>query len=224
MAFEWFLALLPLLVVIAFIVILFYAMAKATGLDKLMAIWAKKQKPLEPKQIDYDAALMRDLKRSAKRNRGPARQLWLYDPGDREHSPVYWGKVRGLIPETDVVYLLTRRRLRIFTELAFVPADELSDLHSKELYAHCVGLVQVNKWYWVPVWGTMKSREDRERLNAIVEDHLNAVWHRFQWYITRESGTTQMVAAMESVPGRHVADREPQMVPVPENKGRELEE
>lgn len=205
---------------------LFAKFAQAIGLGNLLGIWAKRQKPFQQKREDYDQLFMHDLKRSAKRNRVPARELFLIAKDDWEHPPIFWGKIRGVNAETDVIHILVRRRFGILHELVFVPKDRITDLHSRELHISCVGLRAVARYFWFPIWGADVSTRDRERYRRIVTKHIDALYDEFRYAIVREEGTAQTVAAMEPrlASGRVPVLREPQVVALPEEdkQGEEL--
>ena len=205
-------------------ILLFWMFMKAVGGDKLLLAWMSRSKPIEEKNIDYDAALVKDAVRSAGRARGPAKYLYAHDPNDWEHPGVYWGRIRGITPHTDVARILVRRRMRIRHELVFVPKSRLSDLHSRVLYAHCEAFELINRRYWIPVYGSTVNTEAREYLNEIVWRHINTMWFSLRAFIAHESGTTQMVKSMESTSGRAPVEREPQMVQPAPVRGEEMVE
>lgn len=226
MAFEWLTTLIPYIIIILVVAMFFKMIAEAVGLDKLLALFVgRRRKPLEMKREDYDALMVRDLKRSAARNRVPAKWLYMRDPKDEEHPSIVWGKVKGVNAETDVAHILVRRRWNPFHELLFVPKDCMSDLHSKELYVFGVGARVVNRYYWVPIWGARFSSDYREKLNKIIWVHMKVLWDQYRALIGLEEGTAQMVSAMEPslVHGRQpIQTREPELVAAQEKKGEEV--
>jgi hypothetical protein len=203
---------------------LFAKVANAIGLSNMLGFWQRRQKPVQQKRDNYDDLLLHDLKKSARRNRVPCKELYFQDKDDWEHPIVYWGKIRGITAETDVAEVLVRRKWSIFSEILFVPTDRMSDLHSKELHISGVGARVIARYFWQPVWGAAVPKEARMRLDRITLKHIDARYHELQNAVGREESTAQMVASMEPrlESGRAAAVfKQPQAIPAEPETGEE---
>lgn len=221
MDFGFLIAALPILIFIMIGIIIFRLVF--TPLAPLFNILMRRQKPIQQKREDYDALFIADLKRGAKRNRVPAKVLYAKDPYDPEQPWIHVGRIVGANAESDVIHLLLRRRLSIFSIVLFIPRTKLSDLHSKETYAECAGFRPVNRHYWVPIWGALVDQKKREELRKIVHGHINALYDEFTVAVAREERTAQTVAAMEPAlgSGRAPVLREPQTIETQPSQGSE---
>lgn len=212
---SWLFGILPALIVIMIVVMVTLKFLQLAGLDRIIQTWLGRSKPIVQKREDYDAYLMHDLKKAAKRNRVPSRWVICQPKDDPEQPPNYYGKVKGITSHGDVVHILIRHRASLFHNLLWFPRERMSDMHSRDLVLDCTGFECYNKHYYFPTYGGNVTAQEVVRLNKIVRDHKKAMMAEMHGLVVDEEGVAQTVAGMEP-PLRVLGGRAPRVLNEPE--------
>lgn len=159
-----------MMLIIIVVVILFICIGP---LIWLLAFLFKRKDRMIESPIDVHEMLLHKYKKAAKRNLRGTKLRVLYFLGDDDAPAYAYARIYGLIHSRDcvVIFFYNGRRLWLLSKVnwAWVPLELTRDAFGRNYCVKARGL-KPKANYQIPVWTVEISKEDRIRLETVIDD------------------------------------------------------